>query len=1055
MVPPPDERIGRRGRDDEGEEDAQEEKGSLLVLLIASTRSWAASHKLYALILSGTLILFSLIGFLLVLRQISIVRNRPTLELAVARLDYGAYLQARNDAEVVLQHAGSRDPETKGGALYVIGVATCYLTELSDIENKTASYLSAANYLQQSLEEGFLRGRQQEGYFYLGKSLYMAGEMRRCRQPLITALELGAENQKAILWYLANAAFYDAEPDYDESLKYASLFRKWPSTTREEVYEGDLLETTILLQKGDVNLARKVFESIPELTESRAPQLLLAGRIAMEEARIYARQADYLERVSDPTDAFSRLKKEEEEGGVSSSETIPGMPRQDTSAVNHLIEPEIGSEQPVPDADDSELPPSPMGLPLPTVPEPPNILPPESEIEPRESGVPLHGRAVLSRTTYERATIVQTAFAQTVPRENAPAAESTDELMPKENTSKENTPDEDTVEILGDEPLEAQTTGTTPAIPGGPTIAAPPDAPLPIMKEVEAMIQRKRDRATVLYAQADALFQETIRNDDAPFRWARQAALLQGVCYEELHELRSDGDLAPAQQAYNFLIESFPDSSEAIAAGFLLAEIQMRLGRNESTLAAYRLAFERLKAHPEYVNGYLTKSMIFSRTENVFNAYLRRGDYDSAIAILEMLRPVMPSMQTLRLGADALNRWADALRRQAEATFFEERDALNKKAEERFRLAGRWYGDLARYRFSYNDYDDMLWSSAENYRAGRDYRNAIRMYEAYMKVSDRMRAEALYKIGDMYFELDFLDETIATLKKCVSEFPRSTFVPRARLILSKAYREKKEWEEGVRMLQLNLSGEYAPTSAIFRDTQYALGALHFDSGDYDQAIVDLEDAISFHPEAPQAAESHYDIARAYLGKAQLSLRSMRETPLERTKERLDADVRLARSRALDHYRQCEAILRSRQDTMNLGPSEQLMLRNAMFGIGTEAMSLQRYDEAIFAYDLAATQYQNSPDALYALVQIANAYRALAGEAEERAGNFRAAGDDAAAKAETDEMRRCTTEAVTVVNRAKILHESLKKTDAFPPGSRLSPFEWEELLRFQERLAKRE
>jgi tetratricopeptide (TPR) repeat protein len=301
------------------------------------------------------------------------------------------------------------------------------------------------------------------------------------------------------------------------------------------------------------------------------------------------------------------------------------------------------------------------------------------------------------------------------------------------------------------------------------------------------------------------------------------------------------------------------------------------------------------------------------------------------------------------------------------------------------------------------------------------------MFQRYLAMNyDQQRSEAYFLMGEMYYELDYLDDALRVLKRCIEDYPRSRFIPWTRLLLSKVYRERKEWDDAIAMLNKNLSGEFTPNSNIFRDSEFALGNLYFHRGNYEQASMALEYAIEQHPNAPQAAEANYLISRSYIEQATASDKLAAAALLARVKAAEDERAKAARMSALEHYRMCEAELRQRQDSISLTDSEALMLRNALFGIGAESMNVKRYEDAIAAYELAAAEYQETPGALFALSQAALAYQAL--------------GDDATA--------------LSVINRAKILYEILKRANAFATESKYTPEQWQLILESFETMAKR-
>jgi TolA-binding protein len=381
---------------------------------------------------------------------------------------------------------------------------------------------------------------------------------------------------------------------------------------------------------------------------------------------------------------------------------------------------------------------------------------------------------------------------------------------------------------------------------------------------------------------------------------------------------------------YEGITTSYPTSSEAVAAEFLLAEIQRRQGYFDVAMTGYRTAFERLRRNPAYSNNHLTKAVMCDRACKVFDDWIHTERFERAFQLLELIRPVLSAEMSYRMGAVSLNHWGNILRQRAEKVFFEERKDLMSQAEQKYKIAGYWYAELARCRFAEDDYAECLWNSAENYRTGREYRKSILMFQRYLGMNfDQRRSEAYFLMGEMYYELDYLDDALRVTKRCIEDYPRSRYVPWARLLLSKVYREKKEWNDAIAMLNQNLSGEFTPNSNIFRDSEFALGNLHFFRGNYEQATMALEYATQQHPNAPQAAEANYLISRSYIELANASEKVAAAAQLARVKAAETERAIAARMAALEHYRRCESDLRLRQDSISLTDSEALMLRNAL------------------------------------------------------------------------------------------------------------------------------
>ncbi len=73
----------------------------------------------------------------------------------------------------------------------------------------------------------------------------------------------------------------------------------------------------------------------------------------------------------------------------------------------------------------------------------------------------------------------------------------------------------------------------------------------------------------------------------------------------------------------------------------------------------------------------------------------------------------------------------------------------------------------------------------------------------------------------------------------------------------------------------------------------------------------------------------------------------------------------------------------RRDAEDLTEQEKAVLRNARFALGDVYLELERYPEALRAYQSAANHYASRPEALDAYLQIANVYRRMDRPAEAR------------------------------------------------------------------------
>jgi len=323
-------------------------------------------------------------------------------------------------------------------------------------------------------------------------------------------------------------------------------------------------------------------------------------------------------------------------------------------------------------------------------------------------------------------------------------------------------------------------------------------------------------------------------------------------------------------------------------------------------------------------------------------------------------------------------------------------------------------------------YVENIWNSAESYRKARQYRLAIPKYRQFLELDSKSRQQqTMIYLGEMYFELDMLDPASEALEEVLRRFPGAGLSYYASLLLSYVYMEKHEWDKAEMLLKQNLSGVLGPNAAEYRDSLFALGRMYYKRQRFEDAILRLEDATALHPEAIQTPEAHYLIALSYLqGEAGDPL-SPQEPVLPSVRTRITMLKKEARAAALLHLNESQKQLIARQNEVNLTEAEQKMLRNIYFAVGNVLLDLgpEFYDDAVRAFNVAATRYQNIPESLDAMIQIARIYRA--------------------------QGRR--EEAVAVIDLAKVLLERLTAAGAFPPERRFTSREWDDLLTWQRNL----
>ena len=342
MAIPNDEPKGRnRFQDDEEEEGGIPAPGwgpkDLYLRLQNGIRE---NRKRYAMIASAMLATGLCCFF--AWSAIAIVESRrPTIEMAVNALDFGAYEQARQYASSVLRYAEKNEKEKWATAFYVYGVATCEEIDRRLMDDVKPFYRNAAESLAESRELGFMPDRETDGYFYLGKCHYFSHNYPAAIANLEIAREKQSPRKKSISWYLANAYYHSPNPDYKKGLEALERFLVIPPFLEREQQAAALLKTSLYLRLNQLDDAKTSFREIPTLADSRMilHRELAAGKIRMQEAELFRLHAGELERIPQlnvPESDLEQLARQLQETPLQA--TPEYVPPRELSASPFLLE---------------------------------------------------------------------------------------------------------------------------------------------------------------------------------------------------------------------------------------------------------------------------------------------------------------------------------------------------------------------------------------------------------------------------------------------------------------------------------------------------------------------------------------------------------------------------------------------------------------------------------------------------------------------------------------------------------------------------------------------
>ena len=222
-----------------------------------------------------------------------------------------------------------------------------------------------------------------------------------------------------------------------------------------------------------------------------------------------------------------------------------------------------------------------------------------------------------------------------------------------------------------------------------------------------------------------------------------------------------------------------------------------------------------------------------------------------------------------------------------------------------------------------------------------------------------------------------------SFQACIDQHPRDGAIYRARLLASRAAIALGDMKQAEGFLSDNLNGDQlTPAAKEWRDSLFALGDLLHLAGRDAEAIARLEEALRRYPDAPQTIAARYLLADSSrrLAKALQSGLAKEISSAVRSESRAEAAGTIAER--LDVFAALQNDL-SRRNAEDLTEQEKAMLRNTRFALGDMYLELERYPEALRAFQSAANHYATSPEVLDAYLQIANVYRRMDRPAEAR------------------------------------------------------------------------
>jgi tetratricopeptide (TPR) repeat protein len=523
-------------------------------------------------------------------------------------------------------------------------------------------------------------------------------------------------------------------------------------------------------------------------------------------------------------------------------------------------------------------------------------------------------------------------------------------------------------------------------------------------KPATSLIRAQVDIAEQRFQEAQrALEPLAVKPTGLDSQYSRQAMYLLGVSYEV------QKDYENALRKYSDLVRSFADSPEGLAANVRRAELLRKAQRWEEALDAYVRALEMIRTTP-YRNRWLRLEEFRAIVVAAWDDLKRTHAYEFAVELAKHMRPVFPpekAYEAVERVATATQLLAAQLDAEIADRPYRVREQRRGELLERWRTSGKAYADLAEALQESPRFPDVLWTSAEHYRLGHDFQDALAEMTRFINTQPRQRLPLAYvRRGEILMDLGRYDEAMDHFERVLAEYPLDIASYPAMYLVGVCEVERNHPQKAVEAWQRVLHDTHLdPSANEWQQSLFALGRLQYqialtmaaptsaapspntNPGEtrprpmaaydcLDDAIRRLEEFVSRYPKRPEAAEARFLLAKSLRDRAMLPRFQLKRAETDNARKELKAKIQALLTEAQTQLESLIDTLQARESGGMLEPLEERMFRDGNFERANNLYALEKYDRAIEAYTTAANRYAEDPSVLLAYIQIGNCYDRL-------------------------------------------------------------------------------
>jgi tetratricopeptide (TPR) repeat protein len=484
--------------------------------------------------------------------------------------------------------------------------------------------------------------------------------------------------------------------------------------------------------------------------------------------------------------------------------------------------------------------------------------------------------------------------------------------------------------------------------------------------------------------------------------YPRQAQFLLGVCFE------AEKDFDTALRKYADTVRRFPDTPEALAGNVRRAELLRRAQRGEEALDAYLKALAMVPPSG-FSNRWVQLEEFRNDVLEAWNDLIRAHAYEFAVELARHLRSLYSTKEAsvpLERVATANQLWATELEAETATRPYRVREARRAEILERWRTSGKAHGELAEALNQTAKYADVLWISAEHYRKGHDFANALAQITRFIKAQPKKRLPLAYvRRGEILMDLDRFDEAIEHFDKVLAEFPTDIAAFQALYLIGTCELERNHPDRALLVWQQIIQENHLkPSANEWQAALFAVGRLQFEIAmtmksdpaggpsasspvdplprplaayaRLDAAIWRLAEFVARYPKRPEGAEARFLLAKALRNRSQLPREKLKRAETDNARKELQSEIQRLLTEAQKQLDTLVDLLQAKDFAGMLDPLARRMLRDSYFERAHNLYALDHFDRAIEAYTTAANRYPEDANVFLAYIQMANCYDRL-------------------------------------------------------------------------------